>query len=161
GPVFDDYGDVIGVASAKVRGKEALALCIPIEDLKSAVDRVAAQSPQDSEAAASRHRQQTVCRLLSMISAKSALGLALYVAGMDAALKRGDPAGQGLNKIAQVIDPRLESLAQVCEGKLKPEVAAITSNDSTPQLVKQHLVELWSKCSSMRSTLDHPSGDVS
>ena len=160
GPVFDDFGDAIGVASAHFVAKEGLALCIPIEDLKAAVDRVASQSPQDADTAGARHRQQTVSRFLSLISAKFAIGLDLYIAGMDAAIKDNKPPGQGLNAMAQLVDPKLAGLARFCEVKLKPEVAELMSTNSTPPLVKQHLDELWSTYSTMKSTLDEPRGDV-
>ena len=56
GPVFNSFGSVIGVVTRKSKAQEALAFCIPIEDLNLALEKVVT-FPQDAiEGQQSRHR---------------------------------------------------------------------------------------------------------
>jgi hypothetical protein len=56
GPVFNSYGDVIGVVTRKSAQQEALAFCIPVEDLNLGIEKVV-NLPQDAiEKEQSRHR---------------------------------------------------------------------------------------------------------
>ena len=51
GPVFNSYGAVIGVVTRKSAAQEALAFCIPVEDLNLAIDKVV-DFPEDADRAA-------------------------------------------------------------------------------------------------------------
>ncbi len=56
GPVFNSFGSVIGVVTRKSTAQEALAFCIPIEDLNLALEKVVT-FPQDAiDRQQSRHR---------------------------------------------------------------------------------------------------------
>ncbi len=56
GPVFDKYGEVIGVVTLKARELAAIAWCIPVDDLRSGVSRVSSQSQETASESGSRHR---------------------------------------------------------------------------------------------------------
>ncbi len=47
GPVFNSFGEVIGVVTRKSAAQEALAFCIPLEDLNLALEKVT-NFPQDA-----------------------------------------------------------------------------------------------------------------
>src|SRR5438105_7372524 len=72
GPVFDSAGRVIGVATLKSTKAEALAFCIPVEDLQAALTQVGPARPD----LVSHHRAQLAFKLLT-------LGGALYGIGLD------------------------------------------------------------------------------
>jgi S1-C subfamily serine protease len=159
GPVFDDYGDVIGVATATFRGKEGPGLCIPIEDLAEAVERVASQTQAEADNASNRHHLQTVSRLLSLYTLRFVEGLQIYDALMVNAVKEKESPSNGINKAASIVDPRLVKFIRLYEERLKNEITAISSNSSTPPLVSKHLVELFSTYSEMKRTIDSPPSD--
>ena len=76
GPVFDSSGRVIGVVTLKTEKQEALAFCVPIEDLQSALASLASQTTAQAEKVRSRHR---------VINAVKGLGSggALYCIGIE------------------------------------------------------------------------------
>src|SRR6185437_2866574 len=56
GPVFDSSGRVIGVVTLKTSEQEALAFCVPVEDLHAALSALSSQPPADAARLRSRHR---------------------------------------------------------------------------------------------------------
>ena len=54
GPILDLFGEVIGVATMKAVQQEGIAFCIPVVDLKSAMNKTFTQSKEEIKAAAQR-----------------------------------------------------------------------------------------------------------
>ena len=77
GPVFDPTGRVIGVATLKAT-KEGVAFCIPVEDIRTALDNVATQSPQAAAASRGRHRMIAVFKTLTTGGGLYALALDIH-----------------------------------------------------------------------------------
>ena len=75
GPVFNSFGDVIGVVTRKSAMQEQLAFCIPVEDLTLALDKVLT-FPQDAI-----DHQQSHHRLVLAVKELGA-GRALYGVGI-------------------------------------------------------------------------------
>jgi serine protease Do len=65
GPVFDSQGQVIGVVTLRIPGKEELSFCIPVEELRKGMQSLATQTPKAAAALRSRHRLQTAYKNLS------------------------------------------------------------------------------------------------
>jgi S1-C subfamily serine protease len=113
GPVFDSSGHVIGVVTLKATKAEALAFCIPVEDLHAALAQVGPARPD----LVSHHRAEVAFRLLTVAGA-------LYGIGLDvrADLLSKTPAGgakpnllpnEGIQKLDEVLttlDEKLFSL---------------------------------------------------
>ena len=85
GPVFDSAGRVIGVATLKATKAEALAFCIPVDDLQAALTRVGPARPD----LVSRHRAEAAFRLLTVAGAIYGIGLDIR-AGL---LRKAPPSG--------------------------------------------------------------------
>ena len=62
GPVFDSAGRVIGVATLKATKAEALAFCIPVEDVQAALTQVGPARPD----LVSHHRARVAFKLLTV-----------------------------------------------------------------------------------------------
>ncbi len=60
GPVFDSTGQVIGVVTLRIPGKEELSFCIPVEELRAGMGKLEAQDPKFAEEVRSKHRLRTV-----------------------------------------------------------------------------------------------------
>ncbi len=87
GPVFDSTGRVIGVATLKAAKGEALAFCVPAEELNAALSQVGAPRPD----LVSRHRVDAAFKLLTIAGALYGVGLEVR-----ASLLRKAPAGANL-----------------------------------------------------------------
>ena len=59
GPVFDSTGQVIGVVTLRIPGKEELSFCIPVEELRAGMTRLKSQAPNLANEVRSRHRMLT------------------------------------------------------------------------------------------------------
>lgn len=98
GPVFDAHGQVIGVAALKTKEEEALAFCIPVEDLRAALGRLAHQPPKAADEAASKRRLPVVFKRPTEAGTIHAVDLDLRLAARERApgvpldLNRSAPA---------------------------------------------------------------------
>ncbi|MDR3637398.1 MAG: serine protease, partial [Isosphaeraceae bacterium] len=84
GPVFDSTGQVVGVATLKTHDQEALAFCVPVEDLQTALGKLAGQSASQRDRARSRHRLVTAVHALGRAGAMYCLGIDFRRAAADA-----------------------------------------------------------------------------
>ncbi len=114
GPVFNSSGDVIGVVTRKSAEQEALAFCIPVEDLNLAIDKVV-NLPQDAIT-----RQQSRHRLTLAVKELGGSG-ALYASAID--LRRSSAANSKL--VAGFYDAAIDHLEKQTFPRLRAEVARI------------------------------------
>jgi S1-C subfamily serine protease len=116
GPVFDSGGRVIGVATLNAAKAEALAFCIPVEELQAAVAQVGPPRPD----LVSRHRAQVGFKLLTVAAA-------IYGIGLDirAGLMRKAPAGgkanllpnEGIQKLDETLTTLDDKLFSLVDGE--------------------------------------------
>jgi hypothetical protein len=126
GPVFDLGGRVIGVATLKTTQQEALAFCIPVEDLRQALSRLARQSAQTTEAIRARHRLVGTFKCLSGAGALYSLGLELHLA------QRSTPRDKDLNELVTKFDTVVGELFSKAFTHLDVEASQLR-NDSSAQ----------------------------
>lgn len=88
GPVFDSTGQVIGVVTLRIPGKEELSFCIPVEELRSAMTTLGTQSDQDLQEARATHRVLSTFKALSSGGALYGLGVELHFAARAAGNSR-------------------------------------------------------------------------
>ena len=161
GPVFNKFGEVIGVATLKASRQEAIAWCIPVDDLRSGISRVKSQSQEVANDVGTRHRLQVVSRLLTLFSTELAKGMDGYVEGMVDSLKKKEEPTVGLNKVASVIDPRLSRIeTNLTALGLKDEIGELSNNRSTDREAREQLFNIWETIQKMKAHLDHPHGTV-
>jgi S1-C subfamily serine protease len=157
GPVFDKYGDVIGVATLKAVQQEGIAWCIPVEDLRSGIGRVTSQSAEAASDLGSRHRLQVVCRLLKIFGTQLEKGMAGYLHGMLDSRKKNQDPRVGLNEAAREIDPRLKRVEDTLTAiGLKDEIGEISANRSTDREAREQLFAIWETIQEIKSLLDRP-----
>ncbi len=95
GPVFNSTGKVVGVATARGKGVEALAFSIPAGDVRKAMDVVAEQGQSKARQATSRHRAAVAFRKLDAICSHYGAALDQCVVGMIEAAKKKLPLEDG------------------------------------------------------------------
>ena len=123
GPVFDSGGHVIGVATLKATKAEAMAFCIPVEELQSAISQVGPPRPD----VISHHRAEVGFKLLTVAGA-------LYGIGLDirAGLLRNSPPGSSPNLLPnegiQKLDETLTTLDQKLFSLIDDEIPHIKAD---------------------------------
>jgi len=150
GPVFDSTGQVIGVATLKSTKQEALAFCIPLDDLKAAIEKQAGQSSADTERVASRHRLVTAVKALSG-------GGALYCLGIDFRRAAGSKAGAGspqLKETAEKLGAMIAELDKEAFVTLAREVALIRKDGLVAPSVHDKFADLAENFGRIKTVYD-------
>jgi S1-C subfamily serine protease len=134
GPVFNSYGEVIGVVTRKSAAQEALAFSIPIEDLNLAIEKVATL-PQDAiDRHQSRHR---------LILAVKELGGAGALYSSVIALKRKNAAnGAAKKSIGAFYDAAITQLEKRTFPKLRAEVAVVRNDRLAAPAIREKVGQL-------------------
>jgi S1-C subfamily serine protease len=157
GPVFDPAGRVIGVATLKSSKAEALAFCIPVEEVNAGLARLDSQPGTATAAMASRHQSQLAFQMLTTAGV-------LYSIGLDAraGVLRTIRAVSGsinllpseelqkLNAILTQLDEKQFSLAD-------GHVAELGRDPALPQVVRREYQDLAANYKAMKALYAHPS----
>jgi hypothetical protein len=155
GPVFDSSGRVIGVATLKTAKQEALAFSIPVEDLREALDRLAAQSSDDRDKLLSRHR--SVCLVKGLGS-----GGALYCMAMD--LRRAAASGSNDPKLVEaktVFEQIITQLDKTLFPTFRPELPDFQNDPGVVEPVRSRVVQLADNFTKLQSSYNQGgSGDL-
>ncbi len=155
GPVFDSAGRVIGVATLKSTKAEALAFCIPIEDLNAALIRLTCSrtlcvhgetlSPPSGLAA---------FRMLTGAGALYAIALDIRAGVLAAAL------GEGTDLLptepAQALDEVLTHLEQRQLGRVDHYVSELDADATLASPRGRDYLELASNYKAMKDLYTHP-----
>ena len=171
GPVFNSTGKVVGVATARGKGVEALAFSIPAGDVRKAADVVAEQGQGKAEQATARHRAAVAFRKLDALCSHYGTALDQCVVGMIEAAKKKLPLSAGIRAARTLgtikINDNVVNLGQVLARDsarvrpgLEPAVAKVLADPLVDQLVKDKLGELSATCSEMKDYLDKPRGTL-
>jgi S1-C subfamily serine protease len=145
GPVFDSSGQVIGVVTLKAAKAEALAFCVPADELQAALAQVGPARPD----VVSQHRAQVTFKLLTSVGA-------LYGVGLDirAALLRKSPPGTTPNLLPNESIQKLDQLIttldeKVCSAVID-EVADIKTDPVLAPMTRTRYQDLATTYEAMR-----------
>jgi serine protease Do len=160
GPVFDTHGQVIGVATLKTKEEEALAFCIPVEDLRAALDRLAHQSPQAAADAASKHRVPVVFKRLTEAGAIHAVGLDLRLAAWERApgqpLDLNNPALADLRtKLAD-----LDKIDTIIFSPVPDEAQRVADDQRASDDVRREIGRLAANYAELKRLSEHPGNSL-
>jgi S1-C subfamily serine protease len=134
GPVFNSYGAVIGVVTRKSAAQEALAFCIPIEDLNLAIEKVVS-FPEDAT-----ERQQSQHRVILAVKGLGGSG-ALYCTAIN--LRRQNAAnGANPNTAGGFYDAAIDHLEKQTFPRLRAEVDRVRDDNLVSQPVRDGVGQL-------------------
>jgi S1-C subfamily serine protease len=148
GPVFDSQGQVIGVVTLKSSKEEALAFSVPVEELRAALDKSAAQPQLVVDRARARHRAVAAVQGLGG-------GGALYSFGIDLKRIAATPAGGASGDVrsaSKLIDTAIAELDKESFPAMTPEVALIKKDPMLSMNVKNGVGRLADNFAKLRST---------
>ena len=158
GPVFDSTGRVIGVVTRKTTEKEALAFCIPVEDLVTGMDKVEADNGSEAAKAQSSHRTDLAFRLLSSSGAMFAVALDIQGKIFEKAPQlMTQPRGGG--DLKEFDEKILEIDSQVFTG-LADQADQINKDKQAPTAARGQFVELAKNYAKMRALFHKPGSDL-
>jgi S1-C subfamily serine protease len=140
GPVFDSAGRVVGMIALQSPDQAGVALCIPIDDLRAAMQALPGQSASSIEVFQSKHRVACAFKALARGGALYVLGAYARRGGAGPGSARGDDAPDELLRFDEVISEMEKR--QFCS--LDTELAAIRSDGRLGVHVRQAMVELCS-----------------
>ena len=134
GPVFNSFGAVIGVVTRKSTEQEALAFCIPVEDLNLALEKIAT-FPQDAIA-----RQQSQHRLVLAVKELGGGG-ALY--SMATAHRRRIATAKAKGQLTVgLYDVALAHLERQTFPRLRAEVPRVRDDRLVSQAIRDKVGQL-------------------
>lgn len=154
GPVFDSAGRVIGVVTLKTSEQEALAFCVPVEDLRAALAALAGQTAADAAKVRSRHR---------IVHAVKGLGVAgaVYCGVIDACRKATagllDP--DEMEKFTK-LDGVLGEIDRTLFAAIPPEVPAIENDPLVVAPVRAQVVEMAANYDRLKSAYAQRRGAI-
>jgi S1-C subfamily serine protease len=146
GPVFDSAGRVIGVVTLKSSKAEAMAFCIPVEELRAALATVGEPHPDQ----VSQHRALVAFKHLTVAGA-------LYGIGLDirAGLLRTAAPGRGKpnllpNERIQKLDETINTLDQKLFTLVDDEIPEIKADALMAELTRNRYQDLSTSYKAMK-----------
>ena len=154
GPVFDSAGRVIGVVTLKTSEQEALAFCVPVEDLRTALASLSGQAGADAAKVRSRHR---IVHAVKGLGTAGAIYCNVIDASRAAAAGRLDPDDR--EKLTK-LDGILGDLDQALFADITPEVPAITTDPMVDATVRAQVSEMSENYTRLKSFYNQRKGSV-
>jgi S1-C subfamily serine protease len=159
GPVLDDRGRVVGVATVRANQGEGIAFCVPVGDLIAALDQADRDEAEHPGQAEAEHRLGIVLRRMVVLGG-------LFSRELDEAAKA---AGQRLQEGGS---PYLafQAAAEAAKAKhrdldrgwadLHAEVDRVRNDVLIAPHVQKAVVELWTNVVAIRKLLEIPATDL-
>jgi len=160
GPVISSTGHAVGVATLKARGKDGLAFCIPAADVRLALASLGSQPALRSAEVASLHRARVCCLYVARVSSVYLLGMDLYAESAQRALADGRPVGEQVKRVADKIEPDLETIRTRFVGDIVPVLRLVTADTNIPWGVRNQIRELWTNYNTVKQHVERPRGSV-
>ena len=157
GPVIDSSGKVIGVATGRAIRQEAIAFCIPSEDIVSAIAQ-ADRGNQGATAVSLMHRARYIAIRLNMIGTFCGETLNAAVRGIDESLILRTNPNINLGQVQQAAAPTLKEIDATLTNDLYAEMNRVADDQRIAQSVRDDLVNAWSVCVIMKRSIDSPTG---
>lgn len=147
GPVFNSRGAVIGVVTRKSAEQEALAFCIPVEDLNLALEKIATFPP---EAIARQQSQHRVVLAVKELGGGGAL-YSMAAANRRRATEGGPGNGNRPRRGITFYDAAIAVLERQTFPRLRAEVGRVRNDPLISQTIRDHVGQLADNLEKMRT----------
>jgi len=158
GPVFDKYGNVIGVVTLKSLRQEATSFCIPWQDLKVAISKVEGQKAADQEAHVSNHTIRVGFHRLALAGAVYAQGMQIYTRFLTEGERRKRPESETLANAKRLFEafPPFKIYGDLKDAK--PHLDKINTDPNHLPAIRQKMADLYKTYSELKDNVDKPKG---
>ncbi len=148
GPVFDSQGQVIGVVTLK-SSKEALAFCVPVEDLNAAIKKQASQPTAEMTRIRSQHRAIVSVKSLGPVGA-------IYSVAIDLRRAVASPAGKSpdVKAAAQKLDEIVASINKDALPIIGPQVASTRKDSGLAPSVREKIGKLADSFNALKTAYE-------
>ncbi len=146
GPVFDSSGRVIGVVTLKSMKAEALAFCVPVEDLQAALAKVGPARPD----LVSRHRAEVAFRLLTAAGALYGIGLDIRAGLLSKPAAGGGKPNLLPSEGIQKLDELLTMLDQKLFSLVDDEIPDVKADTALAEATRARFQDLSASFNSMK-----------
>lgn len=136
GPVFDPAGEVIGVVTLRIPGKEELSFCIPVEELRAAMTRLGDQTEKAAQQFRATHRLLTAFKNLGSGGAIYGIALELHLA------LKSNPGLSELTEQVKKLDEAVPRLDQSLLWSLSDEARVARNDPLVPPVTRRKVGEL-------------------
>lgn len=160
GPVINSAGHAVGVATLKASGKDGLAFCVPAADVRLALASLGGQPALRSAEVASLHRARVCCLYVARVGSVYLLGMDLYAESAQRALAEGRPVAEQVKRVADKIEPDLETIRTRFVGDIVPIMRQVTADTNIPWQARSQIRELWTNYNTVKQHVARPRGSV-
>jgi hypothetical protein len=151
---------VIGIVTAKAAAEESIGFCIPVEDLRSALDKGRALRRDEIARAEKLHDVESILRRLHHAGRANLDAVEAYLSSMARAQDQGDSPAAAILAAMRVIEPRLVALNQSLTDGIPAEVHDHIADLELPLPIRRDLSALWDTFATLRDLAEQPRGDL-
>ncbi len=159
GPVFDDYGRVIGVVTLKATNQEGIGFSIPMAEVDRLLKRAQDYSKDQIAEARALHRARVVITYLEGTGKLYKAGMEGYLAALQHAKKHGKPAAS-VEGPREYIKEELQKMDEILFGDLEKEFTEIEKDERLEEKHRQAIVQLGDVYRDMKKCIEEPSKDI-
>jgi S1-C subfamily serine protease len=152
GPVFDSGGRVIGVATLKASKAEAVAFCIPVDDVQTAMKELNVARPDLT----SRHRVEVAFRQLTTAGVVYSIGLEIRNAVIRSSPMGGMNPTQLPTEETKKFDTVLTTLDQKLFSLLDAEIPFLRKDPALSEVTRQRFQDVGANYKNMKDLYLNP-----
>ncbi|MGE3804275.1 MAG: trypsin-like peptidase domain-containing protein [Gemmataceae bacterium] len=157
GPVFDNMGQVVGVVTLKASQEERISFCIPLTDLRAALDKLDKQSTDDAARAAARYHFDMSFIRTAAIGEMYSASLSRVMAEVFFAIRNKEDPGEILTDARSLWTKIRQAETRILRD-VKLDV--IASDKNLPADLRRQFAELRSNIDEMKKQTQNLRGDL-
>ncbi len=157
GPVLNPKGQVIGVATATVKSREALALCIPSEDLEKAVKVAEARPASERQRVLAIHSARSLLWDLDDMAVAYDVLVRAYTKTLEEAVRSGVDLNSANWVGRKYLDEKMRPLEDFVKASLYARLTSVCADPLVPVQIRLDIASLWKNCLEIRNQLYSPS----
>ena len=158
GPVLNPKGWVVGIATATAKSREALAMCIPSEDLERAVKAAEARPAGERQQVLAIHTTRGLLLDLDDLGGAYYFLANAYTESLVEAVRSGQDLRSANWEGRKFLDEKLRPLEDFVKA-FYARLTSVCADSSVPTQVRLDIADLWSNCLKIRDQLYSPSDD--
>jgi V8-like Glu-specific endopeptidase len=163
GPVFDSFGEVIGVVTLKSGFQEGIAYCVPHDDLRDGIDQVTGQSAEASAQEDAKYNARVVFTRVAVAGGLYGFMMKHMCEAGEAAVREGKSPADAMSRVRAAIyqeirDKKREYLFKMDD--VEACVSRVGSDNRLSDSVRQNLNRLWTTYTEMKDYVESPRGSL-
>lgn len=161
GPVFDNHGQVIGVVTLSLRGKQAMNYAVPFGEVAKALDRAVARSATEQEEVVARHDLGVVFHKVGKVACLYHYGMNFKNVAMRVAIEKKENPNVFLKAAAERLARPIGLGARVfLDPSMQDALPRVVGHKSLPESMRQQMEDLILLQKEMKDWYENPRGTI-